>query len=107
MARWRSPGGPSWESDSQKRIGGSKAVGFLTTLHINDATIPFVVDINPNKHGTYLPGTAQKIIAPRDLAAYQPDVVIVMNPIYVREITTDLNRMNLQPEVVALTGKSL
>ncbi len=83
---------------------GSKAVGFLTTLHITDEAVPFVVDINPNKHNTFLPGTAQKIIAPTALVDYQPDVVVVMNPIYVPEITADLRKMGLSPEVIALTG---
>jgi len=83
---------------------GSKAVGFLTTLQITDAMVPFVVDINPNKHNTFLPGTAQKIVAPAAMTDYKPDVVIVMNPIYVPEITVDLHVMNLQPAIEALTG---
>ncbi len=83
---------------------GSKAVGFLTTLGITDAIVPVIVDINPNKHSTYLPGTAQKIIAPAALPNYHPDGVIVMNPIYVPEITADMEKMGLAPEVIALTG---
>jgi SAM-dependent methyltransferase len=97
-----------WHTQKKKVAiwgSGSKAVGFLTTLAITDKMVPFVVDINPNKHNTFLPGTAQKIIAPASLAAFQPDIVIVMNPIYVPEITADLRLMNLHPEVIALTGR--
>jgi len=79
-------------------------VGFLTTLNIDDTQVPLVVDINPNKHNTYLPGTAQKIVAPQTLMDYRPDVVVVMNPIYVNEISADLAKLGLSPEVVALTG---
>jgi SAM-dependent methyltransferase len=84
---------------------GSKAVGFLTTLKIADDTVPFVVDINPNKHNTFLPGTAQKIVSPASMVDYRPDVVVVMNPIYVPEITADLHKMGVHPIVTALAGR--
>ena len=46
---------------------GSKAVGFLTTLGFGNE-IPYVVDINPTKQGTYLPKTGQQVVAPALLA---------------------------------------
>ncbi len=106
LDRWRSEFAKCTSTGKKVAIwgSGSKAVGFLTTLKIDDRVVPFVVDINPNKHNTYLPGTAQKIISPQSLPAYGPDVVIVMNPIYVPEITADLKTMNLTPKVIALTG---
>jgi hypothetical protein len=92
--------------NSGKRIAiwgsGSKAVGFLTTLAISHDAVPYVVDINPNKHGTYLPGTGQEIVSPQKLVEYQPQVVIAMNPIYRREIQADLDRMNVGAELLAL-----
>jgi len=81
--------------------GGSKAVGFLTTLDIHNG-IEYVVDINPYKHGTYLAGTGQGIVAPDFLREYKPDVVIVMNPVYRDEVTKDLQRMGLSPEVITV-----
>ena len=81
---------------------GSKGVSFLTTLHINNE-IPFGVDINPFKDGTYMVGTGQTIVQPGYLKAYNPDIVIIMNPIYVNEIKNQLAEMNLSPELVALT----
>jgi len=57
--------------------------------------IKYVVDINPNKHGKYIAGTGQKIVSPEFLRAYQPDVVIIMNPIYKSEIQQHLNRLGL------------
>lgn len=79
--------------------GGSKGVAFLTTLKIQDE-IEYVVDINPYKHGTYMAGTGQQIVAPEFLQAYRPDVVIVMNPIYCNEIQQDLNRMEVTAELM-------
>jgi len=81
--------------------GGSKAVAFLTTLNLQDE-IECVVDINPHKQGTYLAGAGQDIVAPDFLRQYEPDVVIVMNPIYREEIEHDLHQMGLAPELITV-----
>ncbi len=81
---------------------GSKAVGFLSTLAVRDDRVPYVVDINPRKQNTFLPGTGQRIIGPEALREYHPDAVIVMNPVYVGEIRADLKQMGLTPELFAL-----
>lgn len=80
---------------------GSKGVAFLTTLGIRD-TIQYTVDINPNKHGTYMAGTGQEIVGPAFLTDYKPDLVIIMNPVYKEEIQRDLHNMGLSPEVVTV-----
>lgn len=63
---------------------GSKGVMFLNTF--KNSQIKYVVDINPRRQGMYLPGTGQRIVSPKFLREYQPDVIIVMNPIYKSEI---------------------
>jgi hypothetical protein len=80
---------------------GSKAVSFLTTFQVRDG-IDYVVDINPYRQGTYMAGTGQEIVAPEFLKEYQPDIVIVMNPVYREEIRQDLNRMGLSPELLTI-----
>jgi hypothetical protein len=60
-----------------------------------------VVDINPHKRGKHLAGTGQRIVAPADLAADPPDIVVVMNPVYRDEIAADLAGRGLTPELVA------
>lgn len=81
--------------------GGSKAVAFLTTLDVVDE-LQYVVDINPLKHGTFLAGTGQKVVAPGFLREYQPDTVVVMNPIYCDEIQRELDRMGLSADLVPI-----
>lgn len=81
--------------------GGSKAVAFLTTLGIIEE-IKYAVDINPYKHGTFLTGNGQKIVSPKFLKELVPDVVIVMNPIYMKEIQKDLNDMGLYPDLLPI-----
>jgi SAM-dependent methyltransferase len=78
--------------------GGSKAVAFLTTLNIQDE-VQYVVDINPYKQGTYMTGTGQPIVGPQFLKEYQPDAVILMNPIYRREVENQLTRLEIQPRM--------
>ncbi|QDV09000.1 hypothetical protein Poly30_45560 [Planctomycetes bacterium Poly30] len=80
---------------------GSKAVSYLTTLGIGDE-VTAVVDINPHKHGKFLAGTGHEIVAPDALKEVQPAHVLIMNAIYVDEITRDIHAMGLAPTIAAL-----
>lgn len=79
---------------------GSKGVTFLNILKAQQQ-IEYVVDINPNKEGKFIPGTGQQIVTPKFLLDYQPDIVIVMNPIYENEIRQMLTKMDLIPQLIA------
>lgn len=81
--------------------GGSKAVAFLTEVG-EDPRVEHVVDINPRRQGTFLPGSGQEIIAPTALRSLQPDLVVIMNPVYRGEIKAALAELGLSPKVVAL-----
>ena len=81
--------------------GGSKAVAFLSTLGVGDA-VDAVVDVNPHKQGRWLPGTGHPVLAPKELVACPPDLVVVMNPVYEAEIRAELQRLGLDPRVEAL-----
>lgn len=82
--------------------GGSKGVAFLTKLGVKDE-IPYAVDINPYKHGTFMAGTGQEIVGPEFLKKYKPDLVVVMNPIYCDEIKTDLDAIGVSAQLLAIT----
>jgi len=81
--------------------GGSKAVGFLNLLGLRASapagSIDYVVDINPNKHGRFLPGTGQEIVPPSFLQEYRPENVVIMNPIYRDEIGSTLRDLGITP----------
>ena len=81
--------------------GGSKAVAFLTTLGLAEE-VEAVVDINPYKQGRFTPGTGHRVIAPSDLRRHRPDLVIVMNPIYVQEVGKTLLDLGLNPELTSV-----
>ena len=80
---------------------GSKGVAFLTTLGVR-SEVAFAVDINPHKHGFFMPGTGHEVVAPERLREAPPDVVVAMNPIYVEEIRRQLAGMGLEPELCAV-----
>jgi SAM-dependent methyltransferase len=80
---------------------GSKASAFLTALGLSE-TIEYIVDINPRKHGYYMPGTGQKIIPPEFLKGYKPGLVIVMNRVYQHEISLLLHQMGVKTDLMAV-----
>jgi len=82
---------------------GTKGVTFLNVVPGADR-IGVVVDLNPRKQGTYIPGTAQRVIPPEMLLAYQPDIVIVLNPLYEGEIRESLSHLGIDA-VVSLDAK--
>jgi SAM-dependent methyltransferase len=80
---------------------GSKCVSFLTTLNVKDE-IDYIVDINPYRHGKFIPGAGKKIMPPKFLKRYDPDVVIVMNSAYRDEIRQMLDDMCVNTEVISV-----
>ncbi|CDN14555.1 putative NDP-hexose methyltransferase protein [Richelia intracellularis] len=80
---------------------GSKCVAFLTTLDTIDK-IQYVVDINPHRHGKFIPGVGKQIMSPEFLKEYKPDIVIVMNGIYCEEIQKMLDEMGVSTNVIPL-----
>ncbi len=79
----------------------SKSVSFLTTLDIKEE-IQYVVDINPNRQGTFIAATGQEIVSPDFLQEYKPDSVLIMNPVYYNEIKQTLSRMSLDPKIMTV-----
>jgi 2-polyprenyl-3-methyl-5-hydroxy-6-metoxy-1,4-benzoquinol methylase len=74
---------------------GSKGVTFVNTLNISYEQVEYIVDVNPRKHGKFIPGTAQSIIGPDFLKEYHPQTIIIMNPIYRSEIQAAIQEFGL------------
>ena len=81
--------------------GGSKGVTFVNIMNTG-GKISYIVDINPYKHGKYVPGTGQKIVSPQNLKEHYPDVILVMNPIYVDEIKNILDGIGVSTKLVSV-----
>jgi trans-aconitate methyltransferase len=78
---------------------GSKGVTFLNLLG-DSSLVEYVVDINPGKVGKYIPGGGQRVISPEFLRDYQPDIIIVMNPVYQVEISRQLAQLEVQAKLM-------
>jgi SAM-dependent methyltransferase len=78
---------------------GSKCVSFLTTLHVQDE-IDYVIDINPYRHGKFIPGAGKEIMRPEFLKKLKPDVIFVMNSMYLDEIRQMLKKIRVNAEVL-------
>lgn len=103
LGQWRSDLETN-ASGGQKTViwgAGSKGVSYLTTLGITEE-VEYAVDINPYKQHKYLAGTGQKVVGPEFMAEYRPDVVVVMNAIYVDEISKQLASLDVDATVVAV-----
>jgi SAM-dependent methyltransferase len=91
--------------DEGKRVvvwgSGSKCVAFLTTLKTENQ-VQYIVDINPHRHGQFIPGVGHEIMSPEFLKEFRPDEVIVMNPIYCPEIQKMLDEMGVATELIPL-----
>src|SRR5699024_9460055 len=79
---------------------GSKGVSFLAA--VDPAGTMAVVDVNPRKAGTFLPGTGHAVSAPESLRGQQISCVLITNPAYRDEITHQVRDLGLDAAVVAL-----
>ncbi|HBI15423.1 MAG TPA: hypothetical protein DDY20_07920 [Desulfobulbaceae bacterium] len=80
---------------------GSKGIAFLNSLPAG-ADISFVIDINPNKQGKFVPGSGQQVMGPEFLADYRPDTVFIANDIYREEIRSRLDALRIAARIHCL-----
>jgi hypothetical protein len=84
---------------------GSKGVTFLNVVP-GAERIQFVTDVNPHKHGMYVPGTGQRIVNPEELRMIRPDTVIVPNPLYKDEVARSLAALAVPANVVTVAASA-
>jgi hypothetical protein len=80
---------------------GSKGVTFLNLLG-DAAAAGVAVDINPAKQGRFLPGVGLPVVAPASLGELAPALVVVMNPVYLEEVTAMVRAGGNAAPVVAV-----
>lgn len=80
---------------------GSKGVMFLNLLGLGATQkIPSVVDQNSDKHGRFVSGTGQEIVAPEALRGSAVDSVVLMNGIYESEVRSRLASLGVAPQLI-------
>lgn len=80
---------------------GSKGITFLNLVNGSDR-IQYAVDVNPHKQGKYITGTGQQIVAPEALCSIKPDVIFVMNHVYLEEIRQTIHALDIEPQLVTV-----
>jgi len=80
---------------------GGRAITFLATVP-NAAVVQSVVDINPHRQGLYIPRTGQRVVAPASLVADPPEVLIITNPTFEKEIRASVSALGLHCRLLAL-----
>jgi 2-polyprenyl-3-methyl-5-hydroxy-6-metoxy-1,4-benzoquinol methylase len=85
-------------------IWGAAAKGVtLANLIDPDATLlACIVDINPNKQGRFLPGSAHPIVGPAEIATLGVRTALVTNPNYFEENSRIVRNAGLNLELVDL-----
>jgi SAM-dependent methyltransferase len=78
---------------------GSKGVTFLNVVP-GAGGIDLVIDVNERKQGRFVPGTGHEIQGHEAVRDHAPDVVLVMNRLYVREIRRTLRRLDVRADVL-------
>ena len=83
---------------------GSKGITCANALGEAAAPIAGLVDVNPRKHGRYIPGAALPVVGPEALRQLRPDLVLLSNAQYRDEVATDLRELDLYPELAVIAG---
>ena len=100
-----------WDQDlaringSGRRIvawgAGGRGINFLNLVGAG-RFIRYIVDINPTRQGGYIPGSGQKVIAPESLREYRPDVLVVTNATYEKEVRQHVHELGIECEILNL-----
>lgn len=81
---------------------GTKGVMFLNAVDPGGQRIAAAVDRNPKKRGRFIAGAGTPIVAPADLAETKPDLIAVMNPLYLDEVRKEAASLGVDAEVEAV-----
>lgn len=80
---------------------GGQGITFLNLMKPGKL-VPYIVDINPDRQGKFIPGSAQRVVAPEFLLNYRPDVVLITNPTYEEEIKQQVMALGLSCEFLVV-----
>ncbi len=79
-----------------------KGVMMMNILDLDYKHIPFIVDVNTNISGKFIPITGNEIISPSKLKGQitNNSKIISMNKLYLQEINKELSKLNINTDVI-------
>lgn len=83
-------------------IWGAGAKGVSLAGALQNPPASFVVDSNPAKQGSFIPGTSIPVVPPTDARIGQIAVVLIANPNYATEVGESLAGCNFYPRIMSL-----
>jgi SAM-dependent methyltransferase len=82
--------------------GTGKAAAFMHQFHANATRFPLVVDSDPEKSGTFVPGSGQEIVF-RDILKNEPvDVVIIPTQWRAKDIVAEMQREGITAKQILI-----
>jgi SAM-dependent methyltransferase len=81
-----------------------KGTTLVNTIDPQNRRVRFLIDINPAKHGKYVPGTGHEIVSPSYLREQRSRIagIVNMNPNYLEENRSILSQMSLDIPIISL-----
>lgn len=79
---------------------GTRGTMFCNRVDPAGTLIEGVVDRNPAKHGRYLPLAGHRVLAPAELRALRPEVVVLTNPAYRKEIAAEAHSLGVRADIL-------
>ncbi len=80
-----------------KALSPARARTFVNAADAG-GTVEYVIDINPTRQDRYIPCSAQRVASPDFLPSYRPDVIIITNALYEREIREQVAELGVSCE---------
>jgi SAM-dependent methyltransferase len=81
---------------------GAKGVTFALLADPAGQFVDHVIDINPEKQGSFLPVSAAPIVSPETASSLNATTIFVMNPIYLREIVEVAAAVGISAEFIPI-----
>ncbi len=81
---------------------GGRGISFLNLVRASQF-VSYIVDINPSRCGGFIPGTGQQVVAPEFLREYRPNLVLLTNPTYEREVRKQVEEMDIRCDFLIAT----
>jgi hypothetical protein len=88
------------ESDGERVAAWGAGSKGNTFLNLVGPQVDAIVDINPKKHGKFVAGTGQPIVAPEQLRDTPPSTVVIMNSAYESEIADKLAELDIRARLL-------
>lgn len=81
--------------------GAAKTVGFMSALG-EESLVDFAVDINPRRHGQFIPPYGLQVLPPEELLRRRPKNVVLMNPVYFDEVAAMLGALGVDTRLLTV-----